>query len=270
MPLFRIERRAKEVGSTPVSTVPMRESSGAPTFMVVLAGALFGLFVLVAVSAVLVVRSRPPTPTANTENQANADAAAGEVTSPDTGIVANLALDTVSGPSRVNPEFNLEDVIARVGTESIAMRNLDRAVRVARVLGNLSGDPVPVAGDPALRDFQIQMLKRLVDVELMRQAAQTEGLLIPGGPVDTAIQGYLDQVGATQTDLQVAMAAEQVSNSELERWFEDARTANFFVLNSLLVGRETESRDTVTQEWLAAEWQRRAAEIAVSFYEPTP
>jgi hypothetical protein len=90
--------------------------------------------------------------------------------------------------------------------------------------------------------------------------------MIPGGETDVAIQTFLGEAGKTDADLHAAMATHDVSDAELDRWFRDARTANLVVAQSIMVGRETEDRDIVTQEWLQEQWNTQS--IAIDFYEP--
>jgi hypothetical protein len=175
-------------------------------------------------------------------------------------------LDASVGPSSINADYQLEDVLAVVNGEPIAMRDLDRSVRVARVLGDVTGDPAPANGAPELRDFQIQMLKRLVDVELMIQLAERESLMVPGGETDVAIETFLSEAGKTDAELRAAMATHGVTDAELDRWFRDARTANLVVAQSIMAGRETEDRDAVTQAWLQEQWNTQS--IQIDFYEP--
>jgi hypothetical protein len=245
------------------------------------AGALFGLAVVGGISFALVrraadtpaqaVATAPPSQQDPSSSDTSAlspgpDAAA----TPMAGLgedEASLQEDSLStGPSSINPEYELQDVLAVVNGDLIAMRDLDRAVRVARVLGQLSGEPAPANGSPELRAFQIQMLKRLVDLELMAQAAEREGLMIPGGDVAVSVDGFLGQVAKSRQDLDVAMAEHGVTEAELDRWFRDARTANFFVAQSLMAGDETGDRDAATQQWLAGQWDTQS--IVIDFYEP--
>lgn len=271
MPLFRVVKRPN---TPPPETSRDAGASGAPPneavaadhdapaaprsgWVAIAVGGLVGLVAVAAVSVALVRGARngegPPAP-----------AAQGGATAPQGGEAG--VVDASTGQASINPDFNLEDVIARVNGKAIAMRDLDRAVRVARVLGDLSGDPVPANGSPELRQFQIQMLKRLIDLELMRQGAKRAGLLVPGGATADVIQGYLTQVGADQGRLEEEMQKHGVTADELDRWFKDARTANFFVTQSLRVGKETESPDTLSADWLEDQWATQA--IGVNFYEP--
>jgi hypothetical protein len=173
-----------------------------------------------------------------------------------------------TGPSSINPDYQLEDVVAIVNGQPLAMRDVDRSVRVARVLGQLSGDPAPENGSPELKQFQVQMLKRLVDLELMAQGAERQGLMIPGGDVDVAVDGFLAQAGKSRIDLETAMASYGVTEAEIDRWFRDARTANYFVVQGLMDSEETADRDVVTQQWLSAQWNSQS--ITINFYEPEP
>ncbi len=271
MPLFRVEKRPKMPSPEPgrdagasgtVAAEVVARAHDAPAaprsgVAAIAVGGLVGLVAVAAVSVVLVRGAR------NGEGP-SAPAAQGGATAPQADQAGSV--DASTGPASINPDFNLEDVIARVNGKAIAMRDLDRSVRVARVLGDLSGDPVPANDSPELKQFQIQMLKRLIDLELMRQGAKRAGLLVPGGATVDVIQGYLAQVGADQGRLDEEMQKHGVAAEELDRWFKDARTANFFVTQSLSAGKETESRDTISADWLKDQWATQA--IEVNFYEP--
>jgi hypothetical protein len=289
MPLFRVqvqpkesqpeEDRAQGVGRRGAESVRREVSpSGVPALA---AGVAFGFLLVVGVSFFLIRQSRSgpqaslPGPGAASAPAPVSDGGAGAALGAPTDgapsdaaiqAAADSALDQTAGPSSINPDYRLEDVIAQVNGQSVAMRDLDRAVRVSRVLGQLSGDPVPANDTSGLRQFQIQMLKRLVDLELMKQAAQRDNMLVPGGTTDTAVQQFLAEVGKSQSDLDAAMAANNVTQPELDRWFRDARTASFFVAQKLMVGNETGDRDQITQNWLTNQW--KIQDIGVNFYEP--
>jgi hypothetical protein len=250
-----------------------QKTSGTSAFV---AGALVGLFALAVVSAVVLVRGGGGTdagaedaPDVTSVTPVDAAPAIGEATSPAATMPADSGLvDTRTGPSAINPEFNLEDPIAYVNDSVIAMRDLDRSVRIARVLAALSGEPVPANDAPEFRDFQIKMLKRLVDLELMAQGVLEAGLPIPEGDTGPVVDGFLQQVGATRDQLDAAMAAESVTPEELHKWFSDARTAQYFVTESLAVdaGADPAAGEQLTADWLKNAWATKT--ILINFYEP--
>ncbi len=286
MPLFRIAVRSKDPAAetpsaaphatqhpaTPAPMPPAKRGGGRPAVAALAMGAVFGL-VLIGGISVVVLRGGFGR-SAAAPGEAAAAQARDTVTHTVSGADSELPsaadaaayVDGSTGPSSINPEFDLEQPIAFVNGAAVAMRDLDRAVRVARVLGDLSGDPVPANDDPAFREFQIKMLKRIVDLELMAQGVREAGLLVPGGDTQAAVDDYVKQVGATPEQLAERMAVHAVTPQELDRWFRDGRTANFLVTQQITKGKETESRDELTNAWLKEQWE--AQNVEINFYEP--
>lgn len=286
MPLFRITTRTKDPAAAPPaaqSPAGPRQATGKlnpqpaagdgrPALAALAVGTLFGL-VLIAGVSVFVVRGGfgDPAPVTSPAGGPPAGppathAVSGENSELPSAADAAAYIDASTGPASINPEFDLEEPIAYVNGATIAMRDLDRSVRIARVLADLSGDPVPANDDPAFRDFQVKMLKRIVDLELMAKGVRDAGLLVPGGDTQTAVDEYVKQVGASAEQLAERMAVHNVTPQELDRWFRDARTANFLVTQQITKGKESESRDDLTSAWLKEQWEKQ--QVVIDFYEP--
>ena len=112
------------------------------------------------------------------------------------------------------------------------------------------------------------MLKRQIDILLMKQAVADEGLLVPGGPVDDLVDGFLTRVGATRGQMAGLMVENGVSQAQIDAWFEDSRTVNTFVQQVLMVGREQTERNTVSGVWLDGPVGRSARSSSTSTSRP--
>ena len=136
------------------------------------------------------------------------------------------------------------------------------------MLAALTGDAVPDYGSSEMRDFQVRMLKRQIDLMLLKQAAMAKGIARPDEPVETLIADFVTRVGGSDARLQQLMAENGVAQADLARWFEDSTLGNMFVAQELLQDRDPSEREAATQEWLTKEWAARGEEILVNFYDP--
>lgn len=262
MPLFRVETRVKErEPAKPREAAPARgrareaDRGGLGLLPALAGGAVIGLILVVSASAYLVYRDRQaPAP-------APVPAAPGDA-------AAAAAAPLAPGP--INADYAREAQIAIVNGEPYTMAQLETAVRVARALGTVGGDAVPAYGTPEMKQFQVTILKRQIDMILMKQALVGEGLTPPTGPVDDLIQGYLQRVGASDAQLQAELARNSVGRAELVGWFEDARSTGYFVQEKLLAGQDPSQREAVTEAWLAQAWADNEEQILINFYEPEP
>jgi hypothetical protein len=254
MPLLRVESRPKTAPPEPPRR-GRRATQGDGVSASATSGALIGLIagvivvVAIAAFALGVARSRRAAPVTDT---------------PPLAPVASGAPITTTLVADYPPEA----VIATVGDETFTMAQLDAFVRVARVLGTLTGDPVPDPGAPEVRGFEVRMLRRQVDVMLMRQAAAREGVAVPGGPVDELVADFLTRTGGTDEQLHDLMTRFGVTDADVTRWFEDSRVVNAFVDAKLMGGRDPSEREKLVSTWLTGQWAARTDEIEVRFYDP--
>ncbi len=252
MPLFRIETRKKK-GTRPPERRAKAQGGGSTrslsTARALAAGALVGLIIIAGVSASLVLRGR---------NRGEA----GVPASPMGG--AQPAVGPTLAP--LSADYPPEAIIAYVNGEPYTMAELETAVRIARVLGSYTSDEVPPDGSPDLPGYLVVMLRRQIDVMLMKQAAAREQLQEPSGSLDIVIDAFLGEVGSTRQDLAARMTANGVTDADLGTWFSDSRTVNFFVQTKLVVDGENTDRDEVVQDWLAEQWSTQ--DIIVNFYDP--
>lgn len=265
MPLLRIERRTKPAPPAAArAESPARPTGGGSPLPALLAGAVSALAVLGGLAWYLIGRApAPAAPAAEAPGGAAVAPAAAPVSVPDVGF-AEPALSHVP---ILNPDFPREAVIAVVGGVPITMAQLEARVRVARTLGTLAGDPVPGYDDPrGLREFQVQMLRRSVDVVLLQQAAREAGVAVPPGSEGEAVTSFLQRVNAAPEQLQDAMASNGVTQPMLDAWFASATLVDFYVQSEILAGRDASEREVAVKEWLDARWA--TAPIEIAFYDP--
>ena len=275
MPLFRVESRPKHraddkpaprppAARPPAARPPTLRQRRAPApaakgrsnlVPALVAGGLAGLVLVAGVSAYFVARSRGT-------GSAGPGASVPGTVPPAAPAAAALA------PGPINADYGRDAQIALVRGEPYSMARLEAAVRIARTLGKLSGDPVPNFGDAEWKRFQVKIFKRQIDAVLMRQAMQREGLVPPTGPLDDLIQSFLQRVGATDAQLQAEMAANSVTRADVQKWFEEGRTTGFFVQTKLMNGQDPSQREAIVQKWLTDEWSRLEDEILINFYDP--
>ncbi len=260
MPLFRIETRSTKgqpkKPSRARSKARADSDSGPGTIRAVALGAVLGLIGVLAVAAGMYWGSRtaPEDPVA---------APTAVPASFDSGVNDQLALATAPA---VSIDYPPEAVVAYVNGEPYTMAELDTTVRIARVLGSFTGDLVPADGSAELPGFMVKMLRRQIDIILMRQAMKRDGIFEPSGDNEMLVDAFLGQVGATPAELDELMAANGVTDEDLGEWFNDARAINFYIQNTLLADQDAADRDAIVEEWLAREWEAQAIEI--DFYDP--
>lgn len=268
MPLFRIESRTKDAEAPDHRSRPARapatRSSGSSTMAWVLGGAMVGVLLIAAVVAYF-VGTRSVEPVAAPAAVPTQPAAAAQPL-PGTGAVGSSLPSADPTLPMLNADYTRGDVVALVNGQAFTMGQLETAVRIGLALGSLSGDATPAYDAPEMRDFQIQMLRRQIDVILMRQAFSAAGLEDPDLPIEGLVSGFLDRVGASQQDLEQAMAANGVRQEDLDAWFADSQQVNLFVQQQLMQGRDQAERTQVTRDWLDGQWD--AGQIFVNFYEP--
>jgi len=257
MPLLRIERAAKK----PAAPSSARAGSSLPALF---AGAVTALAVLGGIAWFLIGRTTPPAvPVAPDGAPGGQVAAPAPIAVPEVGFPpAQLTHVAV-----LNPDYPREAVVASVAGVPITMAQLEARVRVARTLGSLAADPVPGYDDPnGMRTFQVQILRRTVDVVLIQLAARTAGVTVPAGSAGDAATGFLERVNAAPSQLTDAMAANGVTQPMIDGWFASATLIDFFVQSEIMAGRDPSERETAVKEWLDAQWA--TADIQINFYDP--
>lgn len=306
MPLFRIETRPKpndpqgaNPGKKPApserparSTAPKArrtpdQASGRSGLTPALvAGGLVGLVIIAGLSAYFIARSRNPAAPVNTAASTGATPAApggsgapaaGAAVAPGGSAAAGAAAAGAGDPAAaplwpgpINADYARDVVIAYINGEPYPMAQLETAVRVARALGALSGDAAPAYDDPAILNYQVRILKRQIDMVLLRQAALREGLVAPTGPVDDLITSFLQRLGASDAQLDRELAVNSVTRADLQKWFEDSRTSNFYIQTRLMDGVDQSAREATVRDWLTEEWERTQAQnqLLINFYDP--
>lgn len=257
MPLIRIQSRPKAAGEPPA---PRREpdrprrptpapSGGTSLGPALAVGGFLGLVIVGVMTAVLWRAQAPAAP---------GPAPAAAVPAAPAGLA----------PGPINADYPRETQIAIVNGEPYSMAQLETAVRVSRVLGKLSGDPVPNYGDPEMKAFQVQIYKRQIDMLLIKQALRRDGLVAPTEPVDGLITGFLQKVGVGETQLEAELDANSVTRADLQRWFDDSRAVNFYIQTKVMAGQDQALRETIVTQWLSDEWKRNENNILTHFYDP--
>ncbi len=278
MPLLKVETRTKassdtdQVAEGGTVSVPKRagdrpsSAEGGASIVALLLGALAALVVLGAVSLILVRRfglEGAPVAQPSPPGDIGPGAFAPGVSGITFGPRPAPALDHVPP---LNVHYPRDTTIAVINGEPYTMAHLEAAVRVARSLGTLSADAVPSFQDAtALRNFQVDMLKRQIDIILIRQSA-SHGTLPPDISPGPAIQGFLQVVGATESQLDDALASNGATQDHLDAWFADAALVDYFIQTNLMVGQDPAQRAEVAQAWISAAWASN--DIQITFYEP--
>jgi hypothetical protein len=254
MPLFRIETRTKKTAKKPAKRSESSAARGGSGAMApLMAGAFVGILAVAGVTAFLVSRSRADQAQVGGDGAAQAPVTAPEATA--AGALTPMLSD-----------FPSHTIIAYVNGETYTMADLEKAARVARVLGSFTGDNVPDDGSPELRDFLVRLLSRQIDIMLIKQAAEREGVVPPEGDLDLLVEAFLGEVGVSRAQLDSLVASSPVTETDVKEWFVDARDINFYIQDVLMADRQPEERDTVVREWLAEQWE--AGEVLVNFYDP--
>jgi len=281
MPLFKVEVRDKTESppgaSSPAATQPAararrerKRKDGSGAFAIV-AGAFAALLVLGGLSTWLVSRyGRLPGQT--TTN----GAVSAPVVPADVGDVASLSLSApppiqaLAGVPPINPDFPRDAVIASVGAQrSYTMAELEIATRLARAMGLLAGDPVPSYEDgPGMAAFQVNLLRRQVDVMLIELAAAQAGTAaeMPPLPPEDLLADFLGKVNASRRQLDDMLAANGVSIAHLMDFLRRTQLIDFFVQSQLMAGRDQAERDAAVSEWIDAQWATQ--NIRIQFYDP--
>jgi hypothetical protein len=278
MPLFKIEtqtkqadddsRAAEQKRSRPKQEArrprPARKTDQGPKGMsVAMLGVLVGVALLAGVSIALV---------GSQLLGLGGDDASGGQPVPATGEQAPLvnidAAPISAGP--INADYAREQQIAFVNGQPYSMRELEQATRMARTLAKLTGEPVPNYGEQEFLAYQVRILKRQVDMILMRQAMVQEGIEAPAGPVDDLILGFIERVGVTQEELSKQMIENSVQRQDLDRWFDDSRASNTYIQQHLMPAdadpTDVEARKAAVDAWLAEKWETN--QILIEFYDP--
>jgi hypothetical protein len=237
-----------------------------------------GLIIIAGLTAYFIARSNNPAAPTNTAESAGAaqpgsgaPAAGAAVPASGSGAAGSGAPAAAAlWPGPINADYARDVVIAYINGEPYPMTQLEIAVRVARALGALSGDPAPAYDDPAILNYQVLILKRQIDMVLLRQATLREGLVAPVGPVDDLITSFLQRLGASDAQLDRELAANSVTRADLQKWFEDSRTSNFYIQTKLMDGKDQSVREATVRDWLAQEWERTQAQnqLLINFYDP--
>jgi len=264
MPLLRIESRPKPPPSAPRAARPATPAASGGALPVLAAGLFAGLLLVIGAAAFLLARREPG---------AGLPPAAPGVTGPISTTLATALPTALHPPLQprsdlppLNADYPRASVVAQVGGQSYSMAELEVAVRIGRVLATLTGDAPPAYDAVEMRDYQIRMLQRQVDVMLILQAAARAGLVPPDVPPDGLVSGFLEQVGATEEDLRRLMEENGVDQAQLDAWFLDTQMVNLFVQQQLMVGRDPAERNAVTREWLDRQWGTQ--DVVITFYEP--
>lgn len=270
MPLFQIERRTK--AAQPASPRPAAAAgparAGSP-LPALLAGAVTALAVLGGIAWFLIGRTTVPAAPLAEPGVASGAPAADGIAAPAPISVPDVGFPTVdlSHVAVLNADFPRDTAVASVNGVPISMAQLETRVRVARTLGTLAGDPVPGYDNlSALRTFEVQMLRRSIDVVLIQQAARAAGVVIPPGSSSDASSTFLAQVNAAPAQLEDAMASNGVTQAMLDGWFASATLIDFYVQTELMAGHEPSEREAVVKAWIDAQWA--AADIQINFYDP--
>lgn len=278
MPLIKIEARPK--GAPPAPEPPRRprapekrEDRG--SVGAVALGALVGLAILAGLSLAVVPRllkGNAAAPGAAT----NPAGALGNPIAPAAGSAGTALPPGVAVanefPVSINGDYAADQVVARVGGEALTMKELENHVRVARALGSISGDPMPAWTDgPGMRDLQIKILKRVIDMMLLRQAMLRDKVEPMTIPVDQLLADFLDRVKSSDSQLDQALARNGVTRAELLRWFELSRDSNTYVQVKLMEGKDPQDkvlRESTVNAWLQQTWQSPGL-VNVEFYDPS-
>jgi len=288
MPLLKIERRTK-----PAPESIQREGGGARSrgdasgaaaasnpspVPALVTGAVAALALLGGISAFILTRQPPaagshggsPAPTldvAAAESGLSAPAAGSSAPSGGVGVTGPDAQPDLGHVPALNPHYGREAVIATVNGEPYTMAQLEASVRVARALATLSGDPVPNLDDAAgMREFQIGLLRRQIDVILIRQAAAADGAIPPTTDGDVAVDALLQAVGAAPQMLDNALASNGATQAHLDTWFRNAELVDFYIQTQIMAGQDPSLRADVVKAWLDQRWA--ASAIAIDFYVP--
>ena len=275
MPLIKIESRSKEkqTGATSRSRGSRSGSAsssggGSGAGMAIAAGALIGVMVIAGIAAFMLARSNARENVAELGGPLPGEASSGAPAADSGAAIDPAAPLPVPTPmlDPINSDYARDHVVAVVNGEPYTMGELEIAVRIAQVLGALSGDAVPAYDSPDMPAFEVRMLRRQIDMILMLQAAQAAGLASPPENPDEMIDAFLFRIGSNRGRLEQLMTAHGVTQEQLEAWFNDSSELNSFVQQQLMPGEDQELRNEITQAWLSEQWDTQ--DIRIDFYDP--
>lgn len=274
MPLIKIETRPRgESPAPPPPEPPRRPRAGAREAQsggvgALALGALVGLALLGGLSLAVLPKLLGKGAQAPAGGDAAAPSASGALaTAPASGAPVDNEF-----PASINVDYPADHVVARVGGQPLTMLQLEQHVRVARALGSLSGDAIPAWTDgPGMRDLQIKILKRVVDMILLRQAMVRDQVEPMSIPVDQLIDDFTQRVGADAAGLEQALARNGATRADLLAWFELSRDSNTYVQVKLMEGKDPSdkaARETAVNAWLQQAWASPNL-VTVEFYDPS-
>jgi peptidyl-prolyl cis-trans isomerase SurA len=152
-----------------------------------------------------------------------------------------IALAPVVLPAARNPSAS-ERIAAIVNKEVILESDVDEQLRVA--MTNLRVDPGDSVSVARLRK---DVLRQLIDEQVILAEAQRQGVTIPKSDLDQAvkqaIQNVRQRLGSEQ-NFQRALAQEHTTEEALRRKYEPDVKKQLLVMR--LVGREVQNKTTVT------------------------
>ncbi len=261
MPLLRIETQSQSEGPGSARQRRSREQAprqpGRRLLQAAGLGALAGLVVVAGLAfGLLSRRSLSP------EVTSQPSSVAGDTASPDEAVTA-----AVSQAAGVPAEtYEPQDIIAWIRGEPYSYGQLLQAVRVARVLAYFTGDAVPSDTSPEMPGYQVQMLRRQIDLILLKQAMSRDRVAMPPLDGPTLVEAFLNDAGLERSQLEVQLAANGVTQANLEAWFVDAAAVNAYIQQKVAPGKVGTEREAAIRDWLDAEWDSQ--EIVVRFYDP--
>lgn len=279
MPLFKIETRTKtaaEPAARParsaVSRAGANRSSGG--VMPIVAGASLALLLLAGIAAVL-VRQQGAGPTTSPAGNGAAPPAAGQgagAPAPQAFATAP-ALTALAALPPINADFARETMIASVAGKPYLMADLELAVRVARTIASLSADPVPNYDDVAgMKAFEVKLLRRQIDALLFENAARTMTGKPPPLTNDELINSLLSRQNAARKQLDDAIAANGVDESNIVAFLQRAGDIDAYIQAEVMKDltpeerKDADRRDALVRVWLDNAWAQQ--QVQIYFYDP--
>lgn len=150
------------------------------------------------------------TPITNTQSSLNAVAAA-----PDPETTENTATNTPS-PASGEPS----DTVARVNGASLSTNMLTTMQLADAAVARLLGQPLSSERD--------SLLDRLINGEIVAQAARSAGFTLSEADVDNALLLWLDTLGRSQPELDQALVAVGFPNADFHTYFGHLLTVDRF------------------------------------------
>ncbi len=214
-----------------------------PAFRLLFLVLPLGLAFLLLIAALVVLASKPKPSSPATKAATTATAEATPI-SPTAAPQAQPEAMSQSVPTQVS--ISADDVVAQINDQAITQHMLQVVQAADRTMAELLGQPFPASDD---------VLDRLVNTELVRQAAQANGFVLEEDSIAQQLQDFLAARDKSMDDLKSALAANDLSTDDFTAYFGQLLLVDQFSRS------QAQAQDVTVSEYL----RRLQQEARISF-----